>query len=1021
MNKLSKKLVALFAVLTMLANLTFVLAEENQLVTKAVCSNGAVSVSGIAGNANVYLLNPGKTLTDLENAQGDNFADIVNFCTIVTGDLNRNYTLNFSINNYNKDAIYLLCVEEGSNIVTKEISGKAQKIYVSANADASVADGTELHPYNSIDAAKIALRSVVTTGNVEVIIDGGIYYVDNTIEFTSYDSAGDGIQITYKAADGEKVTLSGAKKVDLENVKKVTDIKVLSKVSSEAAEKLVEIDLAAANIPSEIVDFTAKLTHAYSAKPMGVFLNGKRQNISRWPNEGFKTILDGTTKGGADRDGTQSLGGASVKIEDLDRERAKKWANAENMYVEGYLGNTWHGEWAKVGSVDENTLTVNLDDYTKYGVKANNRIAAVNLIEEIDMPGEWYADADTMKLYYYPPKNLENDDVLEIGVLDENIMSFNDVENISIENIVFENNAADSSIPENGDEGGNGILIKNSENIIIRNCDFREIGLDGIRMKHSDNITITGCDIYSTGFSGIVDSSSGDKNTLTSSNNVISNNIISSSGRDVMSSAASGILLTNGVGTVIENNVLNDMKVSAIRYDGNLYTIKNNEIYNATYEVLDYGAVYSGRSFAKYGNVIKNNYFHDIGEYGLDKEEEIHASAVFWDDHMSGNSFIGNIVDMGSKKNTSGVKIGGGRDNTVTGNIFVNAEYPIYAESREGTFETGSEIYQSFAYAAKSGTNVTSLGENDWLDSFVEQFPEIMENYNDIASGKYYRKNVITNNAYYNCDDEPRIGEQFGPSTITNNRQLYLKSSMMDYDNKDYRITASTKDTYSLGNDILTGNFALSSIGTSNTPNSEFAKFDLLYPENGGNVSETSTVITWEKSAFCDDYTYQVALDANFNSIVASGTTRKAFAEVSGLTKNATYYWRVYANNNSAIRGQKVACEEVYSFTTNGEVKVEKVSYSSSSDRFEYTIKNGTEAEKNATVFLALKDSQGKLVDVRTKAYDLASSQNVSDYIENDFTQNVENGVIELYFWDMTSNNTVKNQNCLVKFKYIYK
>ena len=40
---------------------------------------------------------------------------------------------------------------------------------------------------------------------------------------------------------------------------------------------------------------------------------------------------------------------------------------------------------------------------------------------------------------------------------------------------------------------------------------------------------------------------------------------------------------------------------------------------------------------------------------------------------------------MGSRSNTAGFQIAAGRDNVVSGNIFVNATYPIYTEDRTAT------------------------------------------------------------------------------------------------------------------------------------------------------------------------------------------------------------------------------------------------------------------------------------------------------------------------------------------------
>ena len=35
----------------------------------------------------------------------------------------------------------------------------------------------------------------------------------------------------------------------------------------------------------------------------------------------------------------------------------------------------------------------------------------INLLEEIDYPGEWFLDHETQILYYYPPEDFENADI----------------------------------------------------------------------------------------------------------------------------------------------------------------------------------------------------------------------------------------------------------------------------------------------------------------------------------------------------------------------------------------------------------------------------------------------------------------------------------------------------------------------------------------------------------------------------------------------------------------------------------
>ncbi len=52
----------------------------------------------------------------------------------------------------------------------------------------------------------------------------------------------------------------------------------------------------------------------------------------------------------------------------------------------------------------------------------------------------------------------------------------------------------------------------------------------------------------------------------------------------------------------------------AIGWSGNENIIEFNEIYNVVLETNDAGAIYSGRDPSMQGNVIRYNYFHDIGK-----------------------------------------------------------------------------------------------------------------------------------------------------------------------------------------------------------------------------------------------------------------------------------------------------------------------------------------------------------------------------------------------------------------------
>ena len=62
---------------------------------------------------------------------------------------------------------------------------------------------------------------------------------------------------------------------------------------------------------------------------------------------------------------------------------------------------------------------------------------AFNLLEEIDMPGEWYLDRSTGILYLYPPSNLRQASV-EIGMLAAPMITLDKVAYVRIEGLVLD-------------------------------------------------------------------------------------------------------------------------------------------------------------------------------------------------------------------------------------------------------------------------------------------------------------------------------------------------------------------------------------------------------------------------------------------------------------------------------------------------------------------------------------------------------------------------------------------------------
>ena len=79
-----------------------------------------------------------------------------------------------------------------------------------------------------------------------------------------------------------------------------------------------------------------------------------------------------------------------------------------------------------------------------------------------------------------------------------------------------------------------------------------------------------------------------------------------------------------------------------------------------------------GSDYAERGVIVRHNYFHHTGGYGMG------SMAVYLDDCASGALVYGNIF----YKTSRAVFIGGGRDNTVENNVFVDCDPAVHLDGR---------------------------------------------------------------------------------------------------------------------------------------------------------------------------------------------------------------------------------------------------------------------------------------------------------------------------------------------------
>jgi hypothetical protein len=98
-----------------------------------------------------------------------------------------------------------------------------------------------------------------------------------------------------------------------------------------------------------------------------------------------------------------------------------------------------------------------------------------------------------------------------------------------------------------------------------------------------------------------------------------------------------------------------------------------NEIHHVCEEANDAGAIYCGKDWTCRGNLIRHNHLHDITGF-----EGKGCVGVYLDDHFSSARIEGNLF----RRVTRAAFIGGGRDNAIVNNVFVDCTPAVYVDAR---------------------------------------------------------------------------------------------------------------------------------------------------------------------------------------------------------------------------------------------------------------------------------------------------------------------------------------------------
>ncbi len=388
----------------------------------------------------------------------------------------------------------------------------AADFFVAPTGDDGAA-GTLSAPFKTLSKAKSAVRTALHSGSgpINIYVRAGIYYMDSTLILTPEDGGTAARPVSYSAYQGEKVVLSGGKKITPTWTPYSGDIMV-------------------ADIGSDY-DFDM------------LFLGDDEMlTMARWPNFDADKILQG-------------YGNLSEY-----KARASHWSNPIGGYMRALHNGHWGGNSFKiVGSSaygDKDPGSGITPDFTQDDVifeetdapgessnkgmewaGDNNRgskidpdyMMAENIFEELDAPGEWYYDKRAGKLYLYPPDGFSLKGNYVVGATLEELIKVMGTDAKKVSYLTFsgftfththrtlfareyepmKSGAAGSPKSTQGSDWSiaraGALYIEMAENVTVKNCNFKKIGGNALFMsRYNRNHWVANCDFTDLGASGVV-------------------------------------------------------------------------------------------------------------------------------------------------------------------------------------------------------------------------------------------------------------------------------------------------------------------------------------------------------------------------------------------------------------------------------------------------------------------------------------------------------------------------------------
>ncbi|MDF2922424.1 MAG: hypothetical protein K0R57_1338 [Paenibacillaceae bacterium] len=780
--------------------------------------------------------------------------------------------------------------------------------------------GTREAPLKTIAKALdfvAALQASVHPRGIVVYLREGTYLTTETIVLGQQHSGTEEAPVVISAYPGEQVSLSGGTDISGGSFSAVTDEAVRQRLHPDARDQIVVADLQALGI----TEYGAIQSGTTGGPTYQVFMNGTAMQLARYPNVsslslgqvldiGPVTVSYSSFPQGTNANST----GIEYVMQDL---RPLSWLNTGDIWIKGALYAEWNIQNHQVNAIHPATNSVKLKGGTALGAVSGptQTYYYYNVLEELDLPGEYFLDREAGLLYMYPAADVDQAQIT-LSVSRHDLIRLQDASNVVLNGLTVEYG------------GGNGIVMNGDcSKILIQNSTVSNMTNTGVVIRGKKSGIIYSTVQYIGNHPISIPDSSGYFN-YTPDHNFIQNNYVHHTG---LLNPKFGYIILNGIGNVISHNLIqNTFSVSIYNQTAQEAIVEYNEIVGGPTGTFDGGSIYAGGPVYRH-NHYRYNYIHDI----FISTDGHNPHGIYMDEMSSENYIYGNVFD----NVPNGFFTNSGGSNIVINNVIVNgrerSHAAIYAQNNFGNMTlpqwlSRQPVLQSShqAYLALSSQEKAKLrSRNPVLSDYYDDITIVLAERAALGTGYVMtdreRRLVVSNSNYFvgniSYNHKGVIAEGMLHTSVPN--LVTEQDPFIDYGNGDLRLKPEVETGFDYTPVPLAQMGRLAS-------KQGISGFQLAAPHDGSisQVYSGRIVFQWTPASGADSYRLTIARDEALTQEVRTLQVEDFFYLAKNdpyFTYGETYYWTVtaYTRAQSRLPGAVAASGGIHSFTTMTEAE----------------------------------------------------------------------------------------------------